>query len=397
MPLLIKACDNFRNQPVPYRREEFDNFCKTQAEWLEDYALFQVLRELNDNLAWQQWPEAIRHRHDDTLNQIRSTHSDQIFRQKFIQFLFFDQWRKLKNYANDRGVSILGDLPIFVAADSADVWALQHLFHLDDHGHPTIVAGVPPDYFSPTGQRWGNPLYRWECIRDHEFGWWQSRFDWNLELFDLLRVDHFRGFSACWAIPSTHQTAEHGYWMDAPGHELFAHLTQTRKELPLIAEDLGIITADVTALRDQFRLPGMKILQFAFDSGSDNPYLPHNHRPISVVYTGTHDNNTSLGWWQSLDDGQQQRIKDYLRRPCHEMPWPLIETAFASVSRLAICPMQDILSLPASSRMNTPGTTTDNWQWRMCKSDFNDKILQKLKNLSHLYGRNLCIATEMKV
>lgn len=395
VPLLSRACQTFLNNPDSHRQEQFNQFCSEQAFWLEDYVLYQALREKFNLQAWQQWPQEARNLDEDSLGNLRKELAEKLERHRLIQFFFFDQWFKLKTYANDRGIQILGDLPIFVAEDSADVWANQELFHLDDQGIPSLVAGVPPDYFSATGQRWGNPLYRWERMQEDDFSWWKARFHWNLELFDMLRVDHFRGFSACWAIPSDHQTAEHGHWLNAPGEQLFDQLMCNESKLPLVAEDLGIITPDVTKLRDQFEFPGMKILQFAFDSASDNPYLPHNLPPNSVIYTGTHDNDTTLGWWRSLDGIQKQRIKDYLRNPCRDMPWPLIETALSSVSRLAVLPMQDILKLPTSSRMNTPGTANGNWLWRMQKSGFSDEVKSRLVSLSHLYGRNLCISTEM--
>lgn len=396
LPLLDSACSNFKHTASTERRTQFDQFCNEQAFWLDDYALFQSLRKRYGLQAWNTWPEQIRRRDESAMVQARDELASTIYDHKIIQFFFFDQWFRLKRYANDRGVLVFGDLPIFVAENSADVWSNQRFFHLDDKGKPTLVAGVPPDYFSTTGQRWGNPLYRWDKMEEDNFSWWKARFNWNLNLFDLLRVDHFRGFSACWAIPSDQQTAEHGYWLEAPGKQLFNQLCQNADNLPLIAEDLGIITPDVTHLREHFKLPGMKILQFAFDSGPDNPYQPHNLVPHSVTYTGTHDNNTTLGWWRSIDAQMKHQIKTYLRNPCHEMPWPLIETALSSVSLLALCPIQDALTLPSSSRMNTPGTAHDNWQWRMKKGAFTPEIRSRLRNLSYLYGRNLCITTEMK-
>lgn len=395
LPLLDLACVNFKRTTTTERQNQFDQFCHEQAFWLDDYALFQSLRKRYDLQPWNTWPEQIRLRDEHTLVQARKELINEIYRHKLVQFLFFDQWFRLKRYANDHGILIFGDLPIFVAEDSADVWCNQTFFHLDKNSRPTLVAGVPPDYFSATGQRWGNPLYCWEQMGKDNYSWWKARFRWNLDFFDLVRVDHFRGFSACWAIPADDLTAEHGYWMEVPGEQLFNHLKQDIGYLPLIAEDLGIITPDVTSLRDQFNFPGMKILQFAFDSGADNPYLPHNLTSNSVVYTGTHDNNTSLGWWRSIDAAMKNKIKDYLRNPCREMPWPLIETAFSSVSMLALCPIQDILALTSTSRMNTPGTTHNNWLWRMQKEAFNSDIRTRLKNLSYLYGRNLCITTEM--
>ena len=393
--MLNLACDRFMDSATTERHQAFEKFCGDQAYWLDDYALFEAIRTGQQFNGWQQWPREIRQRDEATLHSWRLNSKEEIYRHKYQQFVFFEQWFALKRYANQRGVLIFGDLPIFVAENSADVWANRDKFHLDAEDRASLVAGVPPDYFSTTGQRWGNPLYRWERMAEDNFSWWKARFKWNFELFDLLRVDHFRGFSACWAIPADHATAEFGEWVSVPGGALFHQLKTELNSLPIIAEDLGIITADVIALRDQFNFPGMKILQFAFDSGPDNPYLPHNLVPHSVIYTGTHDNNTSLGWWQALDAASKQRIKDYLHSPCREMPWPLIETALASVSTLAIIPMQDALSLPATSRMNTPGTAKGNWRWRMQDDLCHDGIAKRLKSLSHLYSRNLCNTTEM--
>ena len=394
-PKLQLACKIFKQRGTPARQHAFKQFCHQQASWLDDYALFMALREKHQDQSWQSWAEEIKQRDISALRDYEDQLEETIYLQKYLQFVFFEQWKTLKEYANNKGIKIFGDLPIFVAEDSVDVWANREQYHLDEHGRATLVAGVPPDYFSTTGQRWGNPLYRWERMAEDNFSWWQARFRWNLELFDLLRVDHFRGFSACWAIPENETTAENGQWLDAPGEQLFTLLQQQLGSLPIIAEDLGIITPEVEQLRDQFKFPGMKILQFAFDSGTDNPYLPENHLPNSVVYTGTHDNNTTLGWWNDLDDGAQQKVRDYLQNSCENMPWPLIETALASRANLAIIPLQDILSLPAAARMNIPGTATGNWQWRFQTEDLTAQIRVRLTDLSQLYGRQLCIPTEI--
>lgn len=389
LPVLRKAWASFTHNASSERRQRFESFCIEQAYWLDDYALFEAIRAQHDYSGWQQWPEPLRKRNLVALEQYRYDFASEIDWHRYLQFTFFEQWFALTDYARQKGVLIFGDLPIFVAENSADIWAHQELFHLDEHDRPTLVAGVPPDYFSTTGQRWGNPLYRWDRMQEQGFAWWVDRFKWNFSLFDMLRVDHFRGFAACWAIPAHDETAANGYWLETPGRELFTRLQATLGSLPILAEDLGVITPDVEQLRDDFGFPGMKILQFAFDSGADNPYLPHNHRRNSVIYTGTHDNNTTLGWWLQLDAGARQRIKEYLRRPCQEMPWPLVETALASVSRLAITPLQDILGLPATARMNTPGTATGNWSWRYRKDSLDDNLRDRLRQLTHLYGRNL--------
>lgn len=392
-PLEVAGRNFFANTTGP-RLDAYARFCQEQSHWLDDYALFETLRAMCGRQPWTSWPEPLRKRDPDALKTVLTQQHESIRLQQYLQFVFFEQWGALKNYAREKGIKLFGDLPIFVAADSADVWARQDMFYLRDDGQPKLVTGVPPDYFSTTGQRWGNPLYDWEHMSDDDFSWWRARFEWNLRIFDLLRIDHFRGFSACWAIPAELPTAESGEWLPTPGYQLFDRLHQQFKTMPIIAEDLGIITPDVIALRDHYGFPGMKILQFAFDSGPDNPYLPHNLTPNAVIYTGTHDNNTTLGWWQALDAGGKDRVRSYLRQPCREMPWPLIETALASVCNLAVIPMQDLLALPSTSRMNTPGTAVSNWQWRL-SADADLKTAERLRKISHLYGRDLCNATEI--
>jgi 4-alpha-glucanotransferase len=395
LPVLHLAYKNFRQRAASTRQHNFNQFCFNQAYWLDDHAFFEAMRENQRYSGWQHWPDEIRQREPSALHRWSEKLHDSIYWHQYVQFVFFEQWAALKKYANNKGIRIVGDLPFFVAEDSADVWANRELFYLDEKDQASLVAGVPPDYFSKTGQRWGNPLYRWDRMAKNNFSWWQARLHWNLDLFDLLRVDHFRGFSACWAIPETETTAENGSWMEVPGMQLFSLLQEKLGPLPIIAEDLGIITPDVEQLRDHFGFPGMKILQFAFDSGPANPYLPANHLPNSVIYTGTHDNNTSLGWWNALDPAGKQRVRDYLQNPCKNMPCTLIETAMASISDLVIIPVQDILSLPAATRMNTPGTATGNWQWRVQSGALTAEICEQLKNLSHLYGRDLCIPAEI--
>ncbi|WP_321369694.1 4-alpha-glucanotransferase [uncultured Desulfuromusa sp.] len=396
-PVLQLAHKNFTLRGSLSRKTSFELFCTNQRDWLDDYALFESLREHFQDQNWQQWPQSIRQRQPDAMHEWADKLQENISRQKYFQFVFFEQWLTLKQYANAKGIKIFGDLPIFVAEDSVDVWRNRELFYLDDEDRASLVAGVPPDYFSSTGQRWGNPLYRWEKMSEDNFSWWLKRFRWNLELFDLLRIDHFRGFSSCWAIPAAETTAENGSWIDIPGKQLFKLLQQEfGSTLPLIAEDLGILTPDVIKLRDQFGFPGMIILQFAFDSDMDNPYLPANIDANAVIYPGTHDNNTTLGWWQGLDEAAQQRVRDFLQNPCDKMPWTLIETALSSTALLAIIPLQDILSLPESSRMNIPGTATGNWQWRYNSEALSADIIKRLKDMSHLYGRNLCIPAEMQ-
>lgn len=369
-------------------RAEFESFKTATANWLPDYALFMSLRRHFDNHSWIHWPAPLRQRDAAALAQARIDHADAIEAICFEQFLFDMQWQKLHRYAQERGVALFGDIPIFVDHDSADVWAYQQQFDLDADGNPNVVAGVPPDYFSATGQRWGNPLFRWEQMEADDFSWWRARVATQMRCFDLIRIDHFRGFDAYWEIPATEPTAIAGRWMPARGEALFRRLVEEYGELSWVAEDLGTITAEVKQLMEQFHFPGMKILQFAFDGGNDNPYLPHNHQPYSVVYTGTHDNDTSLGWYQGLSSELRQRVDDYLGWPTEAMPWPLLRAALASVARLAIVPMQDLLELDSSHRMNQPGTVTGNWRWRFAWADLPTDLAGKLRHLNQIYDRS---------
>ena len=385
--LLRKAARSFSANATTQRRDAFDTFCTEQAHWLDDHAIFQALRRHFKEAPWNKWPEPIRCRTQDALHQWGSELAEAIRYHKYVQFIFFEQWQILKDYANHRGIGIIGDIPIFVAYDSADVWANHQLFLLDEERLPTVVAGVPPDYFSETGQRWGNPLYRWERMAENGFSWWLDRFRANLRLADLVRIDHFRGFEACWTIEASEPTAIHGRWEKVPGEFLFHRLQQELgNELPLIAEDLGVITPEVEKLRDDFGLPGMKILQFAFGD-ADNPYLPHNLTRDCVVYTGTHDNNTTLGWWNSLFKSERSRVRDYLGHSGRDMPWDLIRLALGSVGRVCILPMQDLLELGADARMNTPGQAAGNWSWRYRPEELKPEIAERLARLTATYGR----------
>jgi len=395
-------------------RAAFAEFVKTQAYWLEDYGLFRALQaehvkvlkagclkalkeiefheglearliELKNAAGWWGWAPELRDRHPQALDEARRRLAEVIEQHRFEQFVFFSQWHALKKYAHEKGVYLFGDIPIFVAEDSVDVWANRENFLLDAQGRPTIVAGVPPDYFSATGQRWGNPHYNWNYMQANGFRWWRERLKSAHVLFDVARIDHFRGFEASWAIPAHCETAKEGEWVKVPGEALFESLQDI--DLPLVAEDLGIITDEVRALRDKFNLPGMRILQFAFDSAPDNPYLPHNYVEHCVVYTGTHDNNTSLGWFQEIPEHVRYSVCEYLQAAPHEMPWPLIEAAFKSRARWAIVPMQDVLTLDGKHRMNVPGVETGNWHWRFEWSQLPPGLNDKLRHFCHSYGR----------
>jgi len=385
---LVHAFRQFIGRATDFEKSEFNEFCQQQAYWLDDYVMYREIRHLNHTTAWFQWPEELRDKHPEAIQKIQKEREEALDIRRFGQFLFFKQWHALKEYANERGVLLFGDMPIFVAHDSADVWANPELFTLDSKGQAEKVAGVPPDYFSETGQRWGNPLYRWDKHSDENFLWWQQRVQTQLELFDIIRIDHFRGFEACWEIPASCDTAMDGEWVKAPGDALFAQLINAFGELPLVAEDLGIITDEVTALREKYAMPGMKILQFAFGDDASNPYLPHQHSQDSVSYTGTHDNNTTIGWFNELDDNTKIRVYEYLGGSQETIPWLLIRASLASVSQLSVLPMQDILALDGDHRMNVPGTTEGNWSWKFDWAMIDETCSLRLKNLTELYGRS---------
>jgi 4-alpha-glucanotransferase len=385
-PLLQQAARTFLTAAPAAEQQDFVAFCTDQAGWLDDFALFTALHAHHAG-AWHSWPRPLLRRDPAILAEWRERLHEELAAIRYAQYVFFRQWRDLKGYANSRGVRLFGDLPIFVADDSADVWANQQLFRLDADGRPTVVAGVPPDYFSATGQRWGNPLYNWEALAASGFAWWLARFRHLLQLHDLLRIDHFRGFEACWAIPAAEPTAVNGCWESTPGQELFAILRRDLPEALIVAEDLGVITPQVEALRDGFGFPGMKILQFAFDSGAANPYLPHNYSPDCVVYTGTHDNATTLGWWQNLDGQQRQEVAAYLGNPQPDMPAALVRSAMASVARLCIFPCQDLLGLDDEARFNRPGEAADNWAWRLQTGQLTPALAGQLRRQAERYGR----------
>ena len=368
-------------------RQKFQIFCTQQQYWLDDFSLFSALRNKFDDASWISWPAELRQRDQAALKKIRTQLKTQIEAIFFEQFAFFSQWLALKDYANQKGISLFGDMPIFVGHDSADVWAQQHYFQLDEAGNPLTVAGVPPDYFSETGQHWGNPHYAWEVMEADGFQWWLSRLETQLQLFDLIRIDHFRGFEAYWEIPGNSQDARLGQWVKAPGEAFLNACFAKFPGLPLVAENLGVITDEVEELRNQFKLPGMLVLQFAFDGNTTNPHLPHNHTRSDVIYTGTHDNDTTLGWYESLVESNRQQLKEYCFNSTIEMPWLLIEAALASVGRMAIIPMQDFLELDGRHRMNMPGTTDKNWVWTFSWDQVEPTLADRIRQLITAYQR----------
>ena len=365
----------------------YAGFCARHAAWLDDYALFMALADHHAGALWFDWDTPLARREPGALRVAGEFHAAGVAFHKFCQWRFFEQWTRLKTYANERGIRIVGDAPIFIAYQSADVWSRQALFELDGNGRALVVAGVPPDYFSATGQRWGNPLYRWATHADEGYAWWTLRIRHTFELVDIVRIDHFRGFAQYWEIPATEPTAVHGRWRAGPGGALFKAIARELGPLPIIAEDLGLITPDVTALRKRFAFPGMRILQFAFGDRSENIYLPHHHDHDSVVYTGTHDNDTTLGWWHSAGEHEREHALAYLASDGLEIHWDLIRSACASVADTAIIPLQDVLGLGGDHRMNLPGKGEGYWEWRFEWSQVQPAHAQRLATLCTLYGR----------
>lgn len=365
-------------------------FTREHAIWLEDYALFIALKNKYQSRPWSDWPAAVRHREYAAIQESKQELADEMAQIIFEQFVFFTQWHEVRDYAARHNVKLFGDMPIFVAYDSADVWAKRQNFLMNEDGEMSVVSGVPPDAFSETGQRWGNPLYDWNYMRTDNFDWWKSRFSTQLELFDLVRIDHFRGLDACWEIPIDEETAINGQWEDVPGNELLTALYESFHPLPLIAEDLGVITDRVEALRDTYGLPGMKVLQFAFDGNSANPHLPHCHRQEDLIYSGTHDNDTTLGWVKdkhNYNPGFFQAYTGCSSDLAEDKFLAVLRMAMASVSFMCVLPMQDLLMLGSEARMNTPGTVGNNWQWRFDWKQVEPTMVEKLKNFISLYQR----------
>ena len=384
---LARAFQRFKANPDAGARAELDAFREQQRYWIDDFALFMALKEVSGDSAWFQWEEGLVRRRPEALARARRDLAEAIDRQVFIQYLFFQQWGALKRYANERGVRIVGDIPIFVAHDSADVWVHQEVFHLDEGGQATVVAGVPPDIFSTTGQRWGNPLYRWDRLAEAGYEWWIQRFRGTLQLVDVIRLDHFRGFESYWEVPGEHETAQHGQWVPGPGAALFEAVEAELGHVPMIVEDLGLITPEVAMLRDRLGYPGMKVLQFAFADDATNPYLPHNHVQECVVYTGTHDNDTTFGWYQSASDREKHHVRCYLGISGDDVAWDFIRCALASVADTAIVPLQDVLSLGSEARMNFPGSAEHNWAWRYREDQLRPEHAERLREQTGLYGR----------
>ena len=360
---LRRAWHRFRDEAESGQKHEFEQFVDENQFWLEDFALFVALKREHKLRPWTEWESELRRRDEGALVWARQTYADQISAERFLQWLFHRQWFALRQYARSKGINIIGDLPIFVAHDSADVWARQHEYFLDERGNPTVIAGVPPDYFSPTGQRWGNPLYRWDVVRARGYSWWIERIKATLRLVDHVRIDHFRGFEAYWEIPANEETAINGSWRPGPGADFIGAIKAALGDLPIIAEDLGVITPGVEKLRDDFGLPGMKVLQFAFGEPT-NPFLPHNHVVNCIVYTGTHDNNTTRGWWENeVDDGTRAFVREYLGQDVKDVVWTMARVGMGSSGRVFIMTMQDVLGLGSDARMNTPGVAAGNWTW----------------------------------
>ena len=388
LDLLLTAYQHFKINPEPLR-DAFNYFCAENASWLDDFSLFMALKEANGGGAWNGWDASLRSRKKSALNKAKKELAESIERYSFYQFLFFRQWTRLRKYANEKGIQIMGDIPIFVAFDSSDVWANPELFFLDESSNPTVVAGVPPDLFSTTGQRWGNPLYNWKIHKKDGYAWWLSRVRSALQTVDILRFDHFRGFAGYYEIPASHTTAEHGRWVPGPGADLFRAVDEDLGNgvivpgtgLPIVAEDLGLITPDVIELLEAFNLPGMKVFQFAF-SGPDNPFLPHNYVPNCVAYTGTHDNDTAMGWFASASDHEKNFALRYLGVDGHDFAWDLIRGVWKSVAVFAIAPMQDVLGCDGSARMNFPSRLGGNWEWRISENDLREDLAAGLRDLN---------------
>ncbi len=385
--VLRKSYLNFFGNKNEISDPAFTAFCRRESFWLDDFSIFMTLKNLHKGESWSNWQKEYKYKIPGDIKSFREKSMDGIRFYKFLQYIFYKQWQELKKYANGRNITIIGDIPLFVAFDSSDAWSHPEYFHFNRQLQPVKVAGVPPDYFSKTGQLWGNPVYNWGMMKKDGFKWWIRRIKNNMEMYDMVRIDHFRGFAAYWAVPYGEATAVNGKWEKAPGNELFKILEKTFGKLPFIAEDLGVITPDVVEMREKYKLPGMKVLQFAFDSGPGNPYLPHNYNMDSVVYTGTHDNDTIKGWFDSVGPNVKSFIRNYIGGDIDDIAWILIRLAWSSCSAFAITPLQDILGLGSAGRMNIPGTASGNWRWRFRKRDISKDLSKRLALLSGLFSR----------
>lgn len=384
--VLKKACQKFSLQ-ADNQKKEYAYFCEKNSFWLDDFAFFMALKFEFPGMSWMDWPDPIRKREAAAMKSYREKLEEEIHFHKWLQFEVYRQWKKVKDYANQNGIQIVGDIPIYVASDSADAWSVPEMFQFDPDIKPVKVAGVPPDYFSATGQLWGNPLYDWKKMEDDGFSWWIRRIETNLEMVDVLRIDHFRGLAAYWAVPAGETTAINGEWIPAPGKRMFEAVLKKLGDLPIMAEDLGVITPDVEELRDHFQFPGMKILQFAFDSGEENDYLPHTYHKNCIVYTGTHDNDTVVGWYQAARPEDRQWALDYINGNEKDIAWSFIRAAWSSTALIAIAPLQDLMGLGSAYRMNIPGTPLENWTWRFETGQLTDAIRNRLLRFNKLYSR----------
>lgn len=385
--LFKKAFENYKATKNDFLKKEYQTFLN-KNEWVMDYSLFMACKEYHDGINWQEWTKEIAKPTKAAKEKWTKKLQDSVDYYRFVQFIFFRQWSLLKQYANDKGVEIIGDIPIFISADSCDTWANPKLFQLDTKGYPKCVAGVPPDYFSATGQLWGNPLYDWKAHKKEGYAWWIARVRAQLEVTDFLRIDHFRGFDEYWSVPATEETAINGTWEKGPGPDLFQAIADALgDDLPIIAEDLGVITPTVEALRDQFNFPGMKILQFAFDDVNENAFLPHNYPYNCVCYSGTHDNDTTWGWYQKASEASRDKVRRYMSCDGNNVSWDFITTAWKSVARMAIVPLQDVMRMDSDARMNVPGVGEGNWIWRYSKDQLKDDDARNLRAVTELYGR----------
>jgi 4-alpha-glucanotransferase len=388
--LFRRSFEHFRAQGTDDQRRGFESYRATQAAWLSDFGLFMALKGYFGGGSWHGWPRDIRLRRPEAMTYYRETLADETTYHEYLQWAFAEQWEALKTHANELGILIIGDVPIFVAEDSADVWSHPDLFVLDEEGNPTVIAGVPPDLFSATGQRWGNPHYRWDVMAGDRYQWWRDRVRRTLEVVDIIRIDHFRGFEAYWEVPAGEPTAKNGRWVRGPGDALFRAIEADLGKLPIIAEDLGVITPEVDALRLQFGFPGMKILQFAFGMENNPQYLPHNYERNSIVYPGTHDNNTVIGYFNEADrkPAEKWNCLRYLGSDGSDLAWDFIRAAWSSVSNQAVTCLQDIMSLGAEARMNYPSKESGNWQWRYTPAMLTDALKARLRELTEIYERS---------